>query len=72
MPRSGITIARWARSWRHCAAFVGFRPRPGVSLRSTPGYSIYAAPRQFVGRFTSPRPFIDSQKREYTRGLGMF
>ena len=52
MPRSGITIARWARSWRRYAAFVGFRSRPGVSLRSTPGYSSYAAPRKrwFLGK----------------------
>ena len=67
MPRSGITIARWARSWRRYAAFVGFCSRPGVSLRSTPGYSSYAAPRRFVGRFAPPRPFIDAQKRECTR-----
>ena len=37
-----------------CAATrlcVGFHSPPGVSLRSTPGYSICAAPRLFVGRF---------------------
>jgi hypothetical protein len=53
MPRSGVTIARWAKWWRRYAAFfVGFCSRPGVALRFTPGYSTYAAPRRFAGRFS--------------------
>jgi hypothetical protein len=63
MPRSGITIARGAQSWRRDAACVGSRSRAGVSLRSTTGYSSYAAPRRFVGQFALHRPFIDAQKR---------
>ncbi len=34
--------------------FIGFRSRPGVALRYTPGYSIVAAPRRFAGGFAPP------------------
>ena len=51
----GVTSGHhsWPGRDRHAATrlIVGFHSPPGVALRSTPGYSICAATRLFVGRF---------------------
>ncbi len=58
MPRSGITIARWARWSRRYAAFGGFCLRPGASLCFAPGYSLDAAPRRFIERLAPARSLM--------------
>jgi len=37
-----------------------------------PGYSNYAAPRRFLGRFAPPHPFIDAQKPECIPKNGIY